>query len=87
MIARHRLWSSDEVLNAFLRGGFVPHRRARGSHQELVRLRTDGRHDYVTIILGLKEIPRGTFRNYLKQANVTYDEFLDWAKVKRKKRR
>ena len=37
--------------------------------------------------LGEKEISKGTFESILKLGRVDYEDFLVWAKVKRKGRR
>ena len=79
-----RLFSSDEILAALQGGGFEYARKSRGSHQSLVRRRLDGGHDVAVVPIGKREVPKGTLDAILKQANVGYDEFLSWAKVKRK---
>jgi len=79
-----QLFSSDEVVAALRRGGFEHCRKSKGSHATFVRLRPDGRHDVTVVVLGKKEIPKGTLDRLLEQANVSEQEFLDWARVKRK---
>jgi hypothetical protein len=49
----------------------------------LKRKRADGRHD-VVVVLGKKEVPDGTLQMILTQAQISYEEFPDFAKVKRK---
>lgn len=87
-MSKRRLFSSEEIVNALLRGGFELARKSkRGSHQSLKRQRSDGRHDVTVVPLGRKEVPKGTFDSILEQANVDYDDFLVWAGVKRKGRK
>ena len=86
-MSRRRLFSSDEIINALLRGGFEIVRKSKGSHQALIRQRTDGGHDTTVVILHKPEVPKGTFDSILALGNVDYDDFLDWAKVKRKGRK
>jgi hypothetical protein len=40
------------------------------------RRRADGGKDVTTIILGRKEIPRGTLKGILEIANVTPEDFI-----------
>lgn len=86
-MSKQRLFSSDEIINALLRCGFELARRSKKNHQTLTRQRPDGRHDVAVVPIGEKEIPKGTFENILKQANLDYDDFLIFAKVKRKERK
>jgi predicted RNA binding protein YcfA (HicA-like mRNA interferase family) len=72
------LYSSDEVIGALLRGGFELARKSKRSHQTLKRPRRNGGTDVTVVPLGKKEIPRGTFSNILRLANVTVDDFLGW---------
>jgi len=62
-----------EVINALLRGGFYLHHQT-GSHARLIhRTRTDLR---VTVPIHSKDIPKGTLRRIIRQADLTVDEFL-----------
>jgi len=62
-----------EVINALLRGGFYLHRQT-GSHARLVhKTRTDLR---VTVPVHSKDIPKGTLRRIIRQADLTVEEFL-----------
>jgi predicted RNA binding protein YcfA (HicA-like mRNA interferase family) len=72
------LYSSDQIINALIRGGFEPARKSKGSHQTLKRPRPEGGTDVTVVPIGKKEIPRGTFKNILQLANVDIDDFLDW---------
>jgi len=84
---RQRLFSSDEIIAALQRGGFELARKKGGSHQAFTRQRPDGGHDVAVIPIGKREVPRGTLSAILKAAHVDFDEFLTWAKVKRKESR
>jgi len=72
------LLTSDEIINALLRGGFEIARKSKGSHQTLKRARKLGGTDVTVVPIGRKEIPRGTLQSILKLANVEVEEFLDW---------
>ncbi len=86
-MSKRRLFSSDEVINALLRCGFEVARKSKTGHLTLKRLRPDGRHDVTVVPMGKREIPKRTFDDILKLANVEYDDFLVCAKVKRKGRK
>ncbi len=79
-----RLFSSDEVIAALQRGGFALARNSSGSHSTYKRKRPDGTHDVTVVARGYKTLPRATLHSVLTMANVTEDEFLRWAKVRRK---
>ena len=79
-----RLFSSNEIIAALQRAGFEQARKPKGSHAAFVRRRPDGSHDVVVVVLNQKEVPRGTLNSILQQAGMDYEQFLDWAKVKRK---
>ena len=83
-MSKHRLFSSDEIIAALQRAGFEPGKKSKGSHLVLRRRRSQGRHDVVIVVLGKKEVTRGTLRGILQQANIGYEGFLKLAKVKRK---
>lgn len=68
------LVSSDKVLAALARAGFtVEH--ISGSHAALKR---DTR--VTVVVLGKKEIPRGTLKNILKLAGISEAEFRAFLK-------
>ncbi len=77
-MSKKQLYSSREIINALLRGGFELAHKSKKGHQTLKRLRPDDGHDVTVVPLGKKEIPRGTFSNILRLANVDLDEFMDW---------
>jgi len=81
-----KLFSSDEIIAALQRAGFELAHKS-GGHQALKRLRPDGSHDVTVVPLSKPEVAKGTFEALLKLANVSYDDFLIWAKVKTKGRR
>lgn len=64
-------YSSREVLAKLLRAGFVRHRQQGTSHCALKH--PDGRGTTVPMHSG--DVPEGTFRNILKQARLTREEF------------
>lgn len=63
-------FSAREILARLQRGGFEV-RRQRGSH--VVLRHADGRQTYVAMHPG--DVPTGTFRQILKQAGLTEEEF------------
>jgi len=63
---------AKEVLRKLKRAGFEE-RRQSGSH--LVLRHEDGRQTYLPMHTG--DVPAGTFRSILKQAELTEDEFRD----------
>ena len=63
-------YKSRETLAKLLKAGFVVKRQS-GSH--VVLRHADGRQTYVSMHTG--DIPPGTFRNILRQAGVTEEEF------------
>jgi len=63
-------YKSREVLAKLQRAGFEKTRQS-GSH--VVLRHPDGRQTYVAV--HTKDIPTGTLRAILKQANLTLDEF------------
>jgi predicted RNA binding protein YcfA (HicA-like mRNA interferase family) len=65
-------FSAREVLRRLLKAGFVEVRQS-GSHKVLRH--EDGRQTYVAIHTG--DVPTGTFRKILKQAELTEEEFND----------
>ena len=63
-------YTAREVLAKLLRAGFVE-RRQSGSHKVLRH--SDGRQTYVS--MHTRDIPPGTFRKILKQAQLSEEEF------------
>ena len=63
-------YSAKEVLAKLLKAGFID-KRQTGSHKVLRH--PDGRQTYVA--MHTKDIPEGTFRKILKQANINLEEF------------
>jgi len=62
-----------KVINALIRGDFYLHHQT-GSHARLVhRIKSDIR---VTVPVHSKDIPRGTLKRIIKQADLTVEEFL-----------
>jgi predicted RNA binding protein YcfA (HicA-like mRNA interferase family) len=63
-------YSAKEILAKLLKAGFVEKRQS-GSHKILRH--PDGRQTYVA--MHTKDVPQGTFKKILKQANITEEEF------------
>ncbi len=63
-------YSAREVLSKLRKIGFEQKRQS-GSH--IILRHPDGRQTYVAMHPG--DIPTGTFRKILKQANITEEEF------------
>lgn len=82
-----RLFSSAQIVAALRRAGFEEKKRSRGSHQSFFRQLSGGDYQVTVVILGKKQVPRKTLECILELAGMTYDEFLDYAKVKRKGQR
>ena len=71
------LYSSNEIVNVLLRSGFEI-ARTKGSHQTLKRPKQDEKGtDVVVVPIGKKEIPRGTFKSILRQADLELEEFQE----------
>jgi predicted RNA binding protein YcfA (HicA-like mRNA interferase family) len=70
------LCSSREIINALQRAGFRPARDAAGDHQAFVRDLPDGRRITTIVLIGEREVPRGTLRKILRLAEMTVDEFV-----------
>lgn len=66
--------TAREVIRALERGGFYIE-RSSGSHHLLVHRTDHWRRTTVAYHTG-KDIPRGTLRNILRQAQLTVHEFL-----------
>lgn len=86
-MSKQRLFSSDEIIKALLRCGFELSGKPGKNHQGLKRQRPDGRHEVTSVPIAEREVPKGTFDNILKLANLDYDDFLECARIKRKGRR
>jgi predicted RNA binding protein YcfA (HicA-like mRNA interferase family) len=63
-------YKAREILSRLQQAGFVV-RRQSGSH--VVLRHPDGRQTYVAMHPG--DVPKGTFRAILRQANLSEDEF------------
>jgi predicted RNA binding protein YcfA (HicA-like mRNA interferase family) len=63
-------YSANEVLSKLLKSGFKIKRQS-GSH--IILRHGDGRQTYVSMHPG--DIPIGTFKKILKQANITEEDF------------
>jgi len=64
----------QELVRALLRGGFYIHHQT-GSHARLLhRTRPELK---VTVPIHSKDIPKGTLRRILRQADLTMEEFME----------
>lgn len=77
MSGQYPLCSSAQVVRAPERAGFTARGKPSGSHQAFIR-EVDGRRYVAIVVLGKKEIPRGTLKNILQQAGLTLDELLEY---------
>ncbi|MFA6048232.1 MAG: type II toxin-antitoxin system HicA family toxin [Parcubacteria group bacterium] len=67
-----KLYSSSEIIKVLQKRGFV-YISQKGSH---AKFRKTGSPTLTVIVpAGRKEIPLGTFKSILRQANLTEDEF------------
>lgn len=64
----------EEVIRALERAGFVVEQVKGGRH---ALKHPDKPHLHVTVAFHKKEVPRGTLRAILRQADLTIDEFLN----------
>ena len=74
--------SSDDVINALTRNGFLQSAGTgrKGTHRTYYRKRQGNVSQTVTVILGKREMPKGTLRNMARQLGITIDELMDWLK-------
>lgn len=73
---RPPLLSSDEILAALRRLGFEDGPAKGSSHLSMHRPREGGGNDVVSVVIGEKEVPRGTLAGILDTGNITLDDFL-----------
>lgn len=73
------LLSSNEIIKALKRAGFKPARKSKGRHQTFVK-ETKERKIITVVVLGEKEVPRGTLKKILKLAKLSKEEFLSYLK-------
>ena len=67
-----KLYSSLEIIKVLKKQGFV-YISQKGSHAKFRK--TGSQTSTVIVPAGRKEIPFGTFRSILRQANLTEDDF------------
>jgi len=67
-------FSYREVVERLKRQGFEFHRQAAGSHEIWHFPAT---HRYTTVPNHTGDMPEGTLKSILKQANITTEEFLE----------
>ena len=73
-------YSSKQVTRALGREGFSESDGTghSGSHRTYYRRRDPDLSQTVTVVLGKREIPTGTLRNYARQLGITLDELILW---------
>jgi len=75
------LCSSNEIVSALKKDGFQPRGKSkRGSHQVFVKYLLVGRKFIVPVLLGKKEIPRGTLSSIIRLAGLSRERFIDLLK-------
>ena len=70
------LVSSREVIRVLEHAGFKRGAKSPGSHQVFAKSLADGTTLITVVVLGKKEIPRGTLKSILERAGLSDDEFL-----------
>jgi predicted RNA binding protein YcfA (HicA-like mRNA interferase family) len=71
--------SSDQVLAGLKKRGFQESEGTgqKGTHRTYYRKRRGRTSQTVTVILGKREIPKGTLRNMARQLGVSFEEFME----------
>lgn len=70
------LISSDRIVAALHRLGFFDGLSKGSSHVSMWRPRAGGGKDVTAVVMGKKEVPRGTLKGILDLARVTQGEFI-----------
>ena len=70
------LVSSREVIRVLEHAGFKRGAKSPGSHQVFAKHLDDGTTLTTVVVLGKKEIPRGTLKDILARAGLSDDQFL-----------
>ena len=70
-----RLCSSRQMVAALERLGCYPDRANRGSHQTIRRRLPDGSVVAAQVVLGKREVARGTARDILRLLQISEDDF------------
>ena len=68
--------SSNEVVRVLERLGCYQGKSGKSSHLSYHRI-VNGRTFTGVVVLGRKEIPKGTLKNILTQLSISLDEFLE----------
>lgn len=79
------LCSSAQIVSALKRAGFKTMGKSRGSHQVFAEDQENPARRYCTVVLGKREVPRGTLKEILKQAGLSDEEFIRLLKKKRRR--
>ena len=75
-LSRIPICSSDEIIRALERLGCYRSRAGKGSHQPFHR-RVGDRILTGVVVLGRREVPKGTLRNILAQLEIPLEEFQE----------
>ncbi|MBI2433400.1 MAG: type II toxin-antitoxin system HicA family toxin [Candidatus Hydrogenedentes bacterium] len=70
------LCSSAQVEAVLKRLGFKEVKRGKGSHRPYAKVSKDGKVLATVLVLGKKEIPRGTLKSILELAGISPEEFI-----------
>ena len=70
------LCSSAQVVSALGRLGCYPGKAKSSSHQSFHRRISDGRVVTAPVVLGKKEVPRGTLRSILALLEIPAEQFM-----------
>ena len=70
------LCSSAQIAAALQRLGCYPGKAKSGSHQSYHRRLPDGRILSAPLVLGKREVPRGTLRSILILLDISLDDYL-----------
>ncbi|MFQ5875303.1 MAG: type II toxin-antitoxin system HicA family toxin [Dehalococcoidia bacterium] len=69
--------SSNQITAALERLGCYPGRAGSSSHRSYHRDQASGRTLSAPVVLGKREVPRGTLRNILQLLDISLDDFLE----------
>jgi len=79
-VTKTPLRSSAEICAALRRAGFeCVAKSGKGRHERWKKV-TEQRSYTVSIVLGKKEVPRGTLESIVRQAGMTMEEFVAFLK-------
>jgi len=70
------LCSSAKIITVLQKNGFYPGKSKAGSHQSYHKDLPNGHKLSVTVVVGKKEVPRFTLKDWLKRAHKSEEHFL-----------